>query len=447
MKTIDERIEKLKSGAIKKGVICYWMSRDQRADDNWALYYAQKMALETKSPLVVVFCLVPDFLGATLRQYDFMLKSLEEVENSLLQKNIPFYLLQGRPEREILKFIKQADISFLVTDFDPLKIKRRWKVEIAQKIKIPFYEIDAHNIVPCRVASNKQEYGAHTIRSKIKRLLPEYLTEIAQIKRHSYNKSFAKRTDWGKIYRNLKVDKSVNPVKWLLPGEAEAKKVLYKFIKEKLKNYPLHRNDPNKKGISNLSPYLHFGQIFAQRVALEVKKSNAPKTAKEAFLEELVVRRELSDNFCLYNSNYDSSQGFPNWALKTLKAHLKDKREYLYSPANLENAKTHDPLWNTAQKEMVLHGKMHGFLRMYWCKKILQWTKDYKTALRISIYLNDKYELDGRDPNGYTGIMWAIGGVHDRPWGGRKVFGNIRYMSYDGCRKKFDVDKYISDFS
>lgn len=440
---IQERIIKLKEGVIKKGTVCYWMSRDQRTDDNWALYYAQQLSLQNKSPLIVVFCLVADFLQAGFRQYDFMLKGLQQLESKLFDKNIAFYLLPGNPETEISKFIQKAKIALLITDFDPLKIKRNWKAKIARKIKIPFYEIDTHNIVPCRLASDKQEYGAYTIRPKITRLLPKFLIEIPQIKKHPYNKSIGKNTNWEKIYKNLKIDKSVSCVKWLLPGSNEAKKNLVSFIKEKLKNYPAYHNDPTKKSLSNLSPYLHFGQISAQRVALEIKKSNAPKSAKEVFLEELIIRRELADNFCFYNTNYDNYKGFPHWVLKSLNAHLKDKRDYRYSLKNFENAKTHDPLWNKAQKEMVSTGKMHGFLRMYWCKKILEWSRDYKTALRIAIYLNDKYELDGRDPNGYTGIMWAIGGVHDRPWGKRKIFGNIRYMSYEGCRKKFDVDKYI----
>jgi deoxyribodipyrimidine photo-lyase len=203
------------------------------------------------------------------------------------------------------------------------------------------------------------------------------------------------------------------------------------------------RNDPTQNGQSQLSPYLHFGQLSAQRVALEVVGRNAPPAAEEAFLEELIVRRELADNFCFYNASYDSFKGFPRWAQVTLHDHRKDPRAYSYTLKELENARTHDDLWNAAQTEMIVKGKMHGYLRMYWAKKILEWAENPEQALRTALYLNDKYELDGRDPNGYAGIAWSIGGVHDRPWKERGIFGKIRYMSYQGMNSKFNITGYI----
>lgn len=172
-------------------------------------------------------------------------------------------------------------------------------------------------------------------------------------------------------------------------------------------------------------------------------KCNANDEAKRAFLEELIIRRELSDNFCFYNEDYDNFKGFPEWAKKTLQKHKNDKREYLYSAIEFERALTHDELWNAAQMEIVRKGKMHGYMRMYWAKKILEWSESPEKAMEIAIYLNDRYGLDGRDPNGYTGIAWSIGGVHDRAWNERKIFGKIRYMSHGGCKSKFDVEKYI----
>jgi len=216
---------------------------------------------------------------------------------------------------------------------------------------------------------------------------------------------------------------------------------LKRFIARKLSRYPDERNDPNKDAVSDLSPYLHFGQIAAQRVALEVRKTGMK--ARDDFLEELIIRRELADNYCFYNQNYDSFQGFPEWAQKTLDEHRQDQREYLYALKRFESAQTHDDLWNAAQLEMVKRGKMHGYLRMYWAKKILEWTRSPEEAQKIALYLNDKYELDGRDPNGYVGVAWSIGGVHDRAWPSRPVFGKIRYMSYNGCRSKFNVPAYI----
>lgn len=443
-----KRVRVLKEEGTKSGPIVYWMSRDQRIEDNGALLFSQEQALRQKEPLAVVFCLLPRFLDATIRQYGFMLRGLQEVEASLSRKNIPLFLLEGSPEREIPGFVKKYKAAKLVTDFDPLRIKRRWKESVAKNITIPFYEVDAHNIVPCWMASSKQEYGAYTLRPKIKRLLPEFLEKFPGLKKHPFAwREEAGRIDWDKIRKTVKVDTSVPEVSWIQPGEKAARKTLQHFLKKKLHRYNEKRNDPNLNAQSDLSPYLHFGQISAQRIALEVKKADANTLSKEAFLEELIIRRELSDNFCFYNQNYDSFEGFPGWAKKTLRKHRKDRREYLYSLRQFEEAGTHDDLWNAAQIEMVKRGKMHGYMRMYWCKKILEWTKSPEEALEVAIYLNDRYELDGRDPNGYTGIAWSIGGVHDRAWGEREVFGKIRYMSYKGCRSKFDIKRYISQSS
>jgi deoxyribodipyrimidine photo-lyase len=332
----------------------------------------------------------------------------------------------------------------MVTDFDPLRIKRKWKECVSANIETPFFEVDAHNIIPCWIASQKQEYGAYTIRPKIHRALDEYLEEFPELKIHpiSWTKK-APKTDWEQIMSILTVDRSVPEVVWIQPGEREGQKALDTFIHGSLSRYNELRNDPNEDGQSHLSPYLHFGHLSAQRVALEVMRAHIPDNLKDAFLEELIVRRELSDNFCFYNPEYDRFDGFPEWARKTLGKHRKDPRPYIYSRDQFEFGQTHDDLWNAAQMEMVKRGKMHGYMRMYWAKKILEWSPSPETALETAIYLNDRYELDGRDPNGYTGIAWSIGGVHDRAWNERNVFGKVRYMSYNGCRSKFDIKKYI----
>jgi deoxyribodipyrimidine photo-lyase len=449
-----KRIRTLHEGTRKAGPVLLWMSRDQRARDNWALLFAQELALQRKAPLGVIFCLVPSFLGATTRQYGFMLKGLQEVKQSLSQKNIPHFLLAGSPEEEIPKFIREHRISCLVKDFDPLRIKRRWTDAVAAEIDITLYEVDAHNIVPCWLASPKQEYGAFTFRPKIHRLLPEFLEEYPPLRKHPFPWE-KKRMDYDflKSIRTLRVE-TVPEADWIKPGEKAAFRVLRRFIEKKLTSYAARRNDPSADGQSGLSPYLHFGQISAQRVALEIsaypslsplgKGGSKRGVSREAFLEELIVRRELSDNFCFYNCDYDNFEGFPEWAKRTLHSHRNDKREYLYDRGQFENAQTHDNLWNAAQTEMVKKGKMHGYMRMYWAKKILEWTESPEEAMEIAIYLNDRYELDGRDPNGYTGIAWSIGGVHDRAWNERPVFGKIRYMSYNGCKSKFDVNNYIN---
>lgn len=446
-----KRTRELRPGHPGDGPVLYWMSRDQRATDNWALLFAQELALQRGVPLLVAFCLVPRFLGATRRQYAFMLQGLQELEAVLSKKDIPFYLLTGSTEQELPSFVSRVRASQLVTDFDPLRLKRQWKEQVAEMINMPFFEVDAHNIVPCWVASPKQEYGAYTIRPKIHRALPEFLEPFPCLEKHPFPWPAPEPADWAAAARTLQVDASVpeanrsahDGVEWLDPGEKAAQHLLSTFLENKLEYYDERRNDPTLDGQSNLSPYLHFGQLSAQRVALEVEDCHLLHAKKGAFFEELVVRRELSDNFCFYNAHYDQLAGFPQWAQDTLNAHRRDPREHVYSRQEFEEARTHDELWNAAQREMLQRGKMRGYMRMYWAKKILEWSASPEEALQTAIDLNDKYQLDGRDANGYTGIAWSIGGVHDRPWQERPVFGKIRYMSYAGCQRKFDVQAYI----
>jgi deoxyribodipyrimidine photo-lyase len=444
MQVHKDRLRVLKEGISKDGPVVYWMSRDQRVPDNWALLYAQEAALDRKTPLLVVFSVAHEFLGATMRQYRFMLKGLGALQERLSALNIPFFLLFGSPDLQITHFIGTNHAALLITDFDPLRIKRTWKEAVCYEVNIPVYEVDAHNIVPCWKASLKQEYGAFTIRPKIRRLLREYLEPFPSVIKHPFSwKGVVRPIDWAAVGCSVTADRNVTEITGLMPGEETATSALMKFIQERLPSYDKDRNDPNKPGQSGLSPYLHFGQLSAQRIALEVDGLNIQSETKAAFVEELIVRRELSDNFCFYSDVYDRFEGFPLWARKSLNEHRDDPRPYLYSLSQFEGGETHDDLWNACQLEMVMRGKMHGYLRMYWAKKILEWTASPEEAIEIAIYLNDKYELDGRDPNGYTGIAWAIGGVHDRPWATRKVFGSVRYMSYNGCKTKFDVKKYI----
>lgn len=442
----EKRVRLLQKGEIVKGTVFYWMSRDQRVYDNWALLFAQQIAKERNENFAVVFNLVPNFLEATIRQFDFVLKGMRETEEKLLSLNIPFYLLLGNPAENIPEFLKEKNGSILISEFDPLKIKRIWKRDVAKKIKIPFYEVDAHNVVPSLYVSQKEEFAAYTIRPKIHKLLNEFLEEFPKITGNKkLNDSSYKKSDWDKARKSLQINFNIKEVDWIKPGEEAAHDLLQDFLNNKLVRYDEDRNNPTLNGQSNISPYLHFGQISAQRVALETKKLGESKSA-DAFLEELIIRKELADNFCYFNSNYDNFNGFKDWAKNTLNAHRKDKREFIYSLEEFENAITHEELWNAAQKELIITGKMHGYMRMYWAKKILEWSETPEEAMKTAVYLNDKYELDGRDPNGYTGCAWSIGGVHDRAWFERNIFGKIRYMNYNGAKKKFDTDFYINKF-
>lgn len=439
------RIFMLNNGRPGRGAVIYWMQRDQRVNDNWALCHAMDLARSENLKLIVAFCLHPGFPGATYRHYDFMLHGLEEVEKMLGYLRIPFLLLEGEPGRILPSIAEELDAAWMVTDFNPVRIAMQWRTRVAEALRIPLIEVDAHNILPTRAISDKMEYGAFTLRKKIERRLKEFLTPFPSLNWSAVNGEVSdfEKVDWQRVRKQLTIDRSVGPVDGPEPGEEAAGKHLGHFIRYGLDQYATLRNFPDRDGQSGLSPYLHFGHISAQRVALEVQKSGANPASVQAFLEELIVRRELADNFCLYCPEYDSFQGFPPWARATLNLHRDDPRQYLCSFSQFEEGSTHDTLWNAAQREMIRTGRMHGYMRMYWAKKILEWTASPEIAIETAICLNDKYELDGRDPNGYAGVAWAIGGVHDRPWGERPVFGMIRYMNEKGCRRKFDVDTYI----
>lgn len=429
----------------KPGVVVYWMNRDQRITDNWAFHLTQEIAIKHQLPMIVVFEYVPNYNAVRSRIYRFMLEGLSQVEKELNSLNIPLVVLESGTEKNIVEFVNKYNIFTLVTDFSPLNSVTKNKDSVRANIKVPFFEVDTHNIVPCWLASDKAEYGAYTFRPKIMSLLSQYLTDFPLPKIHPYELADKMPPhDWSKIIKSNTHD-DVTPINKLFPsGGKNGLARLEEFIAYGLNDYSKNHNNPNLNGQSNLSPYLHFGQISPQRVAYIIENNqNIDPASKAEFLEELIVRRELADNFCYYNQNYDLINAFPNWAQKTLESHHFDKREYIYKLPDFEAGKTHDPLWNAAQLEMVKTGKMHGYMRMYWAKKILEWSASAYDALQIAINLNDKYSLDGTDPNGYTGIAWSIGGVHDRPWFERPIFGQIRYMNYEGSSSKFDVKKYI----
>ncbi|NCC24145.1 MAG: deoxyribodipyrimidine photo-lyase [Deltaproteobacteria bacterium] len=446
MRVHPERIQILREAAQGPGPVVYWMSRDQRAEHNWALIQAQDLARKTGAPIFVVFCLVSAFPRATLRAYDFMLRGLEETAKLLDKRNIPFFFLRGEPGAEVSAFVTRVQAGALVTDFDPLRLKRAWQAEVTSQVSSPVFCVDAHNVIPCWAVSDKREYAARTIRPKIHRRAAEFLTPFPNLETQASMEAgdpFSAEA----VLAGLDCEREVEPVSGIRPGPGSGSERLEEFLARGLAGYDRNRNDPNKDGQSRLSPFLHFGQISAQEVARRVtERKGVPSADREAFLEELIVRRELSDNFCLHCRDYDSLVGLPDWGRATLDKHRRDPRPYLYSRDELERAVTHDPLWNAAQRQMVQTGVMHGYLRMYWAKKILEWTATPEEAVKTAVDLNDRFELDGRDPNGYVGVLWSMGGLHDRPWKERSIFGTVRYMSQAGCRRKFDVDAYIRRF-
>ncbi|KAM0873511.1 hypothetical protein ACQ4PT_038020 [Festuca glaucescens] len=448
------------AAGARPGLVVYWMLRDQRLADNWALLHAASLAAASVAPLAVAFPLFPKpfLLSARRRQLGFLLRGLRRLAADATARRLPFFFLTGGPT-EIPALVRRLGASALVADFSPLRPVREALDAVVSELRhdaaaagLTVYQVDAHNVVPVWAASGKLEYSARTFRGKMNKVLDEYLVEFPELPEVvPWDREQPEEIDWDVLIDTVcREAEDVPEIDWCEPGEAAAMEMLLGskdgFLVKRIKSYDTDRNYPTKpKALSGLSPYLHFGHISAQRCALEAKKRRhrSPKSV-DAFLEELIIRRELADNFCYYQPHYDTLAGAWEWARKTLQDHASDKREHIYTREQLENAKTADHLWNASQLEMIHHGKMHGFMRMYWAKKILEWTSGPEEALSIAIYLNDKYHIDGRDPSGYVGCMWSICGLHDQGWKERPIFGKIRYMNYAGCKRKFDVDAYIS---
>jgi deoxyribodipyrimidine photo-lyase len=418
------------------------MQQSQRSEYNHALEYAIAQANVLKKPLVVFFGITDSFPGANERHYAFMLEGLQEVRLSLKKRGIQMVIQLISPERGAVALSRRA--STVVVDRGYLHIQRRWREYVARHADCPVIQVESDVIVPVETASPKEEYAAATFRPKIQKYLPRFLKPIkpGKIKKSSLHMRF-ETIDLKNVEHTLvqlHINRTVDKVATFKGGTTRAKRLLRQFIKNKLSTFPELRNDPAENNLSCMSPYLHFGQISPLYIALQIQASEKPGIS--AYLEELIVRRELSMNFVYYCRKYDTITCLPTWVQKTLRKHRRDRREYIYTRRQLQNAETHDPYWNAAQKEMVLTGKMHGYMRMYWGKKIIEWTQDPETAYSIAVYLNNRYELDGRDPNGFTGIAWCFG-KHDRPWRERAIFGTIRYMNAAGLKRKFNPDAYV----
>ncbi len=441
-----QRIRQLNRKPVRDGrYVLYWMQAAQRADWNHALDYAIQTANQRRKPLLAVFVLTA-YPQANLRHYQFMLEGLVQTQALLDKRGITLNVIAGNPEGVIARLAKNADT--VITDDGYLRIQRQWRNSIAAAIDCPLVEIVTNVVVPVETASDKENFSAGTLRPRIHRQLAEFLVPM---KKENLNSRLCGNDiledsicldDIDAVLKKMNIDRSVPPSRSFRGGTAEAQKRLKAFIAGKLDLYSQNRGDPALDIQSHLSPYLHFGQISPLQIALEAAQTDSP--GKEAFLEELIIRRELAFNFVWYNPRYDQYEGLPHWALRTLNFHAKDKRPYRYTLEQMETAQTHDPAWNAAQMEMVITGKMHNYMRMYWGKKILEWTKSPKDAFEQMLHLNNKYELDGRDPNSFAGVAWCLG-KHDRAWAERPVFGKIRYMNAAGLKRKFDIQAYIDN--
>jgi deoxyribodipyrimidine photo-lyase len=424
--------------------VVYWMQRAQRGLDNSALDVAIRVGNELRKPVVVFFATVPFYPNANLRHYRFLASGIPDIAEELAKRNVGF-VLRAYPDHSLIKFCEEVRAAMVIGDENPLRETEHWRVRASQLLKVPLWTVDADVIVPSRLLG-REHYGARTIRPRIHELLPRYLVPAKVVKARLPWKAPRKLQSLSlkeDFITGWPLDRSVPPAGDWRGGTKQALNILREFMRSRLKNYPKDRNHPELVGTSNLSPYLHFGHIGPLTVAQAIQKASAPQAAKQAFLEQLIVRRELSVNFVRYNPNYDRFESLEPWAGRSFARHASDKRPIVYSDEQLERGETHDALWNAAQRQMVLTGWMHNYMRMYWAKKILEWSPSVAVAYQRAVRLNDRYELDGRDPNGYAGIAWAIVGKHDRAWFERPIFGQIRYMSNASTSKKFDSRLYI----
>jgi len=440
-----ERVQVLNRAGVAKGrVVAYWMQASQRAGWNHALEYAAGKANELGKPLVVFFGITDRYPGANRRHYSFLLAGLRETKRSLAARGIAMVVRKASPGEGIVEFGREA--CLVVADRGYTRIQRQWRAHAARRLACPLIQVESDAIVPVETASEKEEYSAATIRRKLHRLLPEYLVPLrtVRVRKESVHLRFDRTFDIDDpeaALSRLDLDEAVPMPSVPVPaGTKAAEAALSRFVREGLPRYAGERNDPNAGATSGMSPYLHFGQISPLYIALRVLRAGRP--GREEYLEELIVRRELALNFVFRNDRYDRFDCLPDWSRKTLISHSRDRREHRYGLDELEGGSTHDPYWNAAQREMVATGRMHGYMRMYWGKKILEWTDTPARAFDLALLLNNRYELDGRDPNGFAGVAWCFG-KHDRPWSERPVFGTVRYMNDSGLRRKFDADRYV----
>ena len=441
------RIQRLNDRDLKKGsYVLYWMQQSQRAEYNHALEYALEQANALGQGVLVGFGLTDNYPEANLRHYTFMLEGLRETQASLAGRGIKMVIQRGTPAGVASILGRKA--SLIVCDRGYLRHQKAWRTQVAQSASCPVVQVESDVIIPVEVVSDKAEYAARTIRPKVHKHLKEYLVPF---KSSSADKSSlglkVKGLDLSKVdtfLKKLSLDRSIAPVsQFFKGGTSQGKARLGEFLKTRFHHYVKNRNQPQTDDISHMSPYLHFGQISPLYLALKIQASGRRfAEARAAYLEELIVRRELAVNFVYFNQKYDSYSCLPQWAQKTLKQHRKDPRENVYTRRQLEDAETHDDYWNAAMREMKITGFMHNYMRMYWGKKILEWCRTPEYAFRTALAINNKYFLDGRDPNSYAGVAWVFG-LHDRAWFERPIFGKIRYMAASGLERKCDIRGYV----
>jgi deoxyribodipyrimidine photo-lyase len=453
------RILKLQKGIFeaKKTYVLYWMQQSQRVHFNHALEHAITIANSKKLPLLVYFGLTPSYPEANQRHYHFMLEGIKEVKELLKKLKISFVLKIGSPDEMLLPLLDEADT--LVMDYAHLRVPRMWRKRILDIASVLHKEmtidmVESDLIVPAYIASDKVEYGAFTIRPKLHRQLPFYRDFIALSKIKNETKidlvSDDELDDIDALIQSFPIDQHIKKSPIYRGGYKEASKHLNDFIMKKAQHY-LESNDPSTNYTSKLSMYLHYGQISSlmifEQMHLAFTQNKISKDVFDAYVEQLFIRRELAFNFVVFNPKYDVFDNITEpWAYQTMNEHDDDDRVYVYEAKDYIQFQTHDIYFNAAMKEMVYTGFMHNYMRMYWAKKIIEWSPTHRDAYDTILRLNNAYFIDGRDANSYTGVAWCFG-KHDRAWTERDIFGKLRYMNDDGLRRKFKIKQYIEQMN
>lgn len=444
----DARIRILNQRSVRDGrYVLYWMQASQRAEFNPALEHAIRRADDLNLGVVVGFGLMADYPDANARHFAFMLDGLAEVEDGLRQRGVKFVLRQGRPDEIALGLA--GDAALVVCDRGYLRHQRQWRQRLAKEAGCQVVQVEGDVVVPVETVSQKAEYAARTIRPRIHRQWSDFFVDLTPASPEKSTLRLSVKGDLDPsepraLLQSLELDREVAPVARFRGGNGEARRRLEQFLRQRLQGYDSERGKPATVHSSELSPYLHFGQISPLEVALKARSAKSGSEDDEAaFVEELIVRRELACNFVHYTENYDSYACLPEWARKTLAQHAEDQRPHRYTRAEMEAGRTHDRYWNAAMEEMRETGYMHNTLRMYWGKKILEWCNTPEYAYQTALTLNNKYFLDGRDPNSYANVAWLFG-LHDRPWQERSVFGKVRTMTAGGLDRKYDMAGYLA---
>ena len=442
-----ERIVELNEAPERPGdYVLYWMQQSQRAQFNPALEMAVAQANRLALPVVVGFGLTDGYPEANARHYTFMLEGLAETAEAIDARGLRFVIRRGGPDDVAIALAQRA--ALVVCDRGYLRPQRAWRTRVAAEAGRRLVQVEGDVVVPVGAASAKHEIAARTLRPKLARRRDEFLTPLAKERVRVRADSLDVRSDLDlgdipALVRALRIDHGVAAVTSLRGGYREARRHLRGFVTRHLERYVMDRAHPGHPHVSTMSPYLHFGQISPVEIALAVRDASADATNRDTYLEELVVRRELSMNFVNTTRNYDRYDCLPDWARRTLDAHRRDVRPHLYEEDELARAATHDPYWNAAMGELLVTGFMHNYMRMYWGKKVLEWSASPEVGYAALLNLNNRYFLDGRDANSYANVGWVFG-LHDRPWPERSIFGNVRYMNAAGLERKTDIREYVA---